>query len=148
MPDGSITPRPPKTLPTDADFADISNSWRNEGFNYVRAVVTIQLYRLDHRIFNVGRKEVYTTINRKMEDILLSFDPEHKVLRHRAIEEVFKMTLYSAPFALAARCALEAYIPPTDAPDPIKESLTNITRDILRKTYQMDTAQTISWNNA
>jgi hypothetical protein len=145
--DGRIVPRTPKTVLTDADFTNLDQAWHSDGFNYLRAFVTIKLYRLEEPLFQQGRKEVYEKVNEKMSDILLSFDPNHTALRNRFIEDLVKLTLPSAPFALSARCALEAYTPPANAKTTVKRKLTEITQLILTKVKDTVASKAITWGN-
>ena len=148
LPNGEIYPRAECKALTDADFANMPDSWHSNGFNYIRSTVTIQLYRLDDRIFQKGRKEVYDKVNDLMARLELCFPTDNErfeLLRGRFIHDLFYAALPSAPFALAARCALKAYLPPINAPDELKMALADITDKILKKIEDKVISYKSSW---
>lgn len=147
-PDGKIEPRTPKTLLTAADFVNLPQSWHNDGFNYVRAWMTIQLYRLEEKIFEQGRKVVYDKINELMERLLLCFDTNADPrLTNGFIKDITECILPSAPFALSARCALEAYVPPPGIDVNSSYAISQIPRQILDKVINNTNAKVCSWDN-
>lgn len=151
LPNGEIYPRVDYTALTDADFANLPNSWHSDGFNYIRAAVTIQLYRLDDRIFQEGRKAAYDNVNDLMTRLELCFPTDNErfeQLRDGFIRDLFYAALPSAPFALAARCALKAYIPPVNAPDDLKNALADIPHKILKKIEDKMANYASSWLHA
>ena len=151
LPDGRIQPRTPITDLTNADFADLPNSWHSSGFNYIRAAVTIQLYRLNESVFVAGRKEVYDSINESMSQLLLCFRLEPKNLsidlQNKIIKSLKNAALPSAPFSLAARCALEAYVPPIEIDESSRRAIALIPPQILRWIDAKIAGLTCSWEN-
>lgn len=109
-PNGKIAPTAPCTQLLYEDYNNLPNAWRNDGFNYLRAVVTIKMFRLNDTIFIQGRKKVYDdTLNALVSlDILLSENTQSEVIP-RFIENIVKAVLPSAPFSLAAKSALKAF---------------------------------------
>ena len=57
------------------------------------------------------------------------------------------MILPSAPFSLAARCALQAYLPPNHLTDEVKQALESIVRQILDRVETEVNKLVISWEN-
>jgi hypothetical protein len=150
LPNGKIIPRTDKTELTDADFDNLAQHWQSDKFNYIRAAVTIQLYRLNDRIFQEGRKEVYDYVNEIMSRLQDCFPVEndrYKRLRDGFIRDLTVAALPSAPFALAARCALEAYTPPIDISNNLQQALAPIPRQILDKIHEQVRLQVTSWEN-
>jgi len=151
-PNGKIEPRTPMTLLTDDDFQNLPHSWHSDGFNYIRVWMTIQLYRLEKKNLEQGRKEVYDQANELMERLILCLkftnSSDGKTLFNYFIEDITKAILPSAPFALAARCALEAYIPPSNMDDNSRETIAKLPRQILDRVLSETNACTCSWENS
>lgn len=149
-PNGEIIPRSPKTEITDAYINNLPHSWNSDGFNFMRAEVTIQLYRLNERILQEGRKEVYDKANellKRLQDCFPVDNDRFERLKNGFIDDLAKMTLPSAPFALAARCALQAYLPPNHLKENVKDALEYIVRQILVKIEEEVSKLVISWEN-
>jgi hypothetical protein len=146
-PNGEIAPLTAKTALTQADFDNLPESWHTDGFNYLRAMVTIKLYRLDDTVFVKGRKEVFDKISRLLDHLVLCID-ENVVdkLKERIIEDIIEATLPSAPFSLAAKSALKAYITPNGTNPMITSALNNITNQILNKIEQKVAVLLIDWS--
>ncbi len=109
-PNGEIAPIAPKIQLTQTDFDNLPIGWKNDGFNYLRAVVTIELFRLNDSVFKKGRQEVYENCRNLVDMLLLiiSENPDSKLIPS-LIENITLMALPSAPFSLAAKCALIGY---------------------------------------
>jgi hypothetical protein len=149
-PNGEIIPRSPKTEVTDADINNLPHSWNSDGFNFMRAEVTIQLYRLNERVFQEGRKNIYDEANellKRLQDCLPDDNDRFKRLKNGFIQDLTKMTLPSAPFALAARCALQAYLPPNHLREDVQDALEYIVRQILVKIETEVNKLVVSWEN-
>lgn len=148
-PNGEIAPLTAKTDLLQADFDNLPESWNNDGFNYLRAMVTIKLYRLDDSVFVKGRKEVFDKISRLLEHLVLCID-ENVVdkLKKRIIEDIIEATLPSAPFSLAAKSALNAYITPNGTNSMVTSSLNNIIKQILNKIEQKVAVLLIDWSKS
>lgn len=149
-PNGEIIPRTPKTALTEADFSSLPGSWHSDGFNYMRAEVTIQLYRLNDRVFQEGRKEVYDKITGVMErlEYCLPDDDDRRVqLKRGFIHDLTVAISPSAPFALAARSALEAYLAPPGLSPELRDELEGIAVQVLARVLQEASAKQITWDN-
>lgn len=111
-PNGEISPITPRTQVTETDFRNLPDTWRNDAFNYLRSIVTIKLFRLDDKIFVAARKKVFedTTLDLRMLDMLICENPHSGVIAV-LISRIVSFLLPSAPFSLAAKSALLAYIP-------------------------------------
>ncbi len=145
-PNGEIAPITPKTQLTPADFAGIPHTWRGNGFNYLRSIVTIQLYNLNYKHFVTGRAIVYTeTINAiKLIEMALIENPTSEVLRY-LVDNLITKIYPSAPFSLAAKSALIAY--QSSHTDPqIQASMQSILSSILAKVDAVVNSITIDWN--
>lgn len=129
-PNGEIAPIAPKTVLTDFDYANIKNRWNTDGFNYLRAIVTIKLYRLDNGIFVKGRKEIFDYITRQLETLSLLLQENPKsIIVERLIEDISKYALPSAQFSLAAQSALKSF----SVPDGINQALNPLMKVICKK---------------
>jgi hypothetical protein len=109
-PDGQIAPIAPKTVLQDKDFEDLPKSWKQDGFNFVRAAITILVFNLNDKIFVMGRKKVYseTTNLFRMVELILLENPHSDVLPE-LLKNLIARLWPSAPFSLAAKSALIAY---------------------------------------
>jgi hypothetical protein len=145
-PNGAIAPIAPKTALTQADFDNLPASWHNDGFNYLRAMVTIKLYRLDDIVFQKGRKEVYDHITYLLNSfaVLINENPgiDIKPLTSLIIDAI----LPSAPFSLAARSALVAYMPPPGIGATAAAEIKTIIKQIQNRVQQEIDALTIDWH--
>lgn len=107
-PNGEISPITPFEPLTDSDYLNLPETWRNRGFNYLRAIVTIKMFRLNDTVFIQGRKEVYDATIFELEclDIALY---EKSELINKLIDKIVQLLLPSAPFSLAAKSAVKAF---------------------------------------
>ena len=145
-PNGEIAPLTPPTQLTAADFAALPHSWRSPGFNYLRSIVTIKLYRLDHSIFTKGRRQKYeeTTEDLEILELMIIENPSHVALP-RCIARLVRQILPSAPFSLAAKSALIAYI--SNHPDPLLvQTMNNIKTQIIQEVDKKIASLVIDWN--
>lgn len=150
LPNGEIAPITDKTNLTNADFTNLEQIWQSDGFNYIRAAVTIQLYRLNDRIFKVGRQEVYNKVHSDL--ILLEYcfpidNARFENLKNGLVESLTKAALPSAPFSLAARCALKAYTASAHIDAASRRELEEIPHQILDKIDKEVAKRIVSWGH-
>jgi hypothetical protein len=147
-PNGEIEPIATKVLLTQDDFDNLPNSWHNDGFNYLRSWVTIVLFRLNDPVFIRARKEVYDKIIRQLDTLVLCIDSSCiSEIKERVIEDIFDASLPSAPFSLAAKSALNAYVPPPNSGNYlIRGIMDKITAMILTKIEQRISGLQIDWS--
>ncbi len=145
-PNGEIAPTTPKTQLTPADFSSLPHSWRGNGFNYLRAIITIQLYNLNYKHFVTGRAIVYTETSNaiKLIEMAMTENPTSAVLR-QLIDNLVTKIFPSAPFSLAAKSALIAYQSSHINPQ-IQASMQSILSSILAKVDAAVNSITIDWN--
>lgn len=143
-PNGEIAPIAPVVQVNQADFDNLPNTWYQEGFNYLRAMVTIQLYRLNDPVFVSGRKEVFDKMLSLISNLEICIDSRaDKRLLEYFVEDILGCLLPSAPFSLAAKSALIAY-QPVNANNKVEI----IIQSILQKVEAQLSALTIDWNRA
>jgi len=131
-PNGDIAPITPKTQLTQTHFDNIAETWHQDGFNYLRATVTIKLYRLNDAVFVKGRKEVYDSVIKNINILNLCMHTNAaKEILENTIENIVGALIPSAPFSLAAKCALIAYqAPDKSTSDSIQSILTTIEKQV------------------
>lgn len=148
-PNGEIAPLAPKTLLTSQDCSDLPSSWRLDGFNYLRAFTTIVLYNLNDPIFVAGRREVYEETTQTISWFTKIVDAEvMPILKDVCSEMLEKIGLScfpSAPFALAARCALKAFVVPSNTSAQTKELVDGMITKLLDKIDNAVNGQMIDW---
>ncbi|MBS1529397.1 MAG: hypothetical protein JSU01_03740 [Bacteroidetes bacterium] len=143
LPNGDIEPRAPKTPLTLVEFNNYVANWRSDGFNYLRAVISIILYRLDNNVLIKARREIFEQTTNDIDDLLDLMNVAGITLRDKYIAKIFKMIVPSAPFSLAARSALLAYIPQASDASNFK-----ILKDLLLDGLSRElAAQATNWNN-
>jgi hypothetical protein len=144
-PNGEIAPITPCTILGPTDFAGLPQTWRNDGFNYLRSIVTIKLFRLDNKVFVEARKKVYddTTRDLKTLEKLFIENPQSTVIED-LVRDLIYLILPSAPFSLAAKSALIAYQP--DNANLQKRDFTKIIDLILKKVETELNSINIDWN--
>lgn len=146
-PNGQIQPRTKATPLSMADIAGLPATWRSPAFNYTRSVVTIELYHLNDNVFVKGRKEVYEKVNDWLGRLLLCLPLEQPDLKKGFIRDLTIAASPSAPFSLAARCALMAYVPPAHIDPVLQDKMREIPHQILQKIEDEIAARPCSWNN-
>jgi hypothetical protein len=133
-PNGEIAPIINQTQLSQTDIDNLPASWQNDGFNYLRAVVSIVLYRLNDPVFIKGRKEIYDSIIFQLNSLaLLITEKINSAIIDRYIINITDAALPSAPFSLAAKCALTAYVPPIGTDPNVSSTISTITKQILNK---------------
>lgn len=145
-PNGEIAPITSKTQLTSADFASLPHTWRGDGFNYLRSIVTIELYNLNYKHFVTGRAIVYTeTLNAiKLIEMAMIENPAGTVLRE-LVENLLTKIFPSAPFSLAAKSALIAY--QSDHSDSqIHTAMQSVISSILTRVETAVNSIAIDWN--
>jgi hypothetical protein len=146
-PNGEIAPLAVKTQLTNADFDNLPTTWTNDGFNYLRSIVTIKLYRLDDNVFVQGRKEVYDKISRQLNNLVLCIQTKaNRGIKENIISDIFEASLPSAPFSLAAKCALKSYLPLSGTSDKAVKNIKKITIRILSEIQIRINSLQIDWN--
>ncbi len=146
LPNGEIVPRAPKTVTYNIDYNNLAANWRSTGFNYLRAWVTIVMYRLNDRILVEAREEVYRKTTELIDHLCTCIKINAPEAASYPIRELAERILPSAPFALAARCAIAGYT--------IQPTLDILTTDNIKNTLntiatRIDTlyaATAIDWN--
>jgi len=144
-PNGEIAPITPRTIIRSADFVGLPGTWRNNGFNYLRSIVTIKLFRLDDKVFVAARKKVYddTTRDLKTLEKLFIENPQSRVIED-LVRNLTYLILPSAPFSLAAKSALIAYQPHNT--NLQKRDFSKIIDLILKKVETELNDISIDWN--
>lgn len=149
LPSGQIRPKASKPIhPVLAsDYTNFSTVWEQDKFNYIRAWVTICLYRLEESVLINARKEVYNNtlknLNRLIQFGIIKNDTS---FIKEYVNDIYEAMLPSAPFALAARCALADYIPPATLQKGLLILLNSIiTR--LKTNIQKIEKTAINWSN-
>jgi hypothetical protein len=146
LPSGIIEPKAPKIALTKQEFDNYAANWYGDGFNYLRASVSIILYRLNEKILIEGRKEKYEEMMEDIDVLLDIMSVASETWTNNYIGRIFKLLLPSAPFSLAARSALDAYVPAASEGD-IRKSQFKIIRDtILTALANEVAAKTVDWN--
>lgn len=145
-PNGEIAPIAPKTQLTQTDFDNLPATWKNDGFNYIRAFVTIKMYRLNDAVFVKGRKEVYDKMTRQLDFLIkcISSNVDEEIMR-LYIEDIIEAVLPSAPFALAAKCALFSFFPSDNTNSYAVHEINTIISNILSQIDNKINNLTIDW---
>jgi hypothetical protein len=145
LPQGRIVPRAKNIPLTQADYDNLPHTWHNEGFNYLRACVTIALYRLDDKILAQGRAAQFKDTQEAVSMLLHAFKANNEKFTKYFVKKLFCSLLPSAQFALAARCAMEAYVPAPDEPPAIKAQLADALKDIIKRVDDLVAKVEIDW---
>lgn len=142
-PNGKIAPITPRTELTDDDFHNLPGTWRNNGFNYLRAIVTIKMFRLNYTNFIQGRKKVYDDMIYDLEnlDIALYENPK-SILIPRLVKKISGAILPSAPFSLAAKSAIKTY----QATRIAQSDFETVKSKILNKVDAAISKVSVDWN--
>ncbi len=145
-PNGEIAPTTPITQLTQADYTALPSTWRNDGFNYLRAIVTIVMFKLNYKHFVTGRHIVYSKTTRDVGTLekLLIENPNSTIIPD-FVENLVNKILPSAPFSLAAKSALIAYQP--NHPDQFfKDTINKIIIKIIEMVDNEVSKILIDWN--
>lgn len=148
MPNGKIEPRAPKTVMSQLDFINFAANWHSDGFNFLRAVITIVLYRLNDRILVSGRKEVFSDTIEEIKLLLrlLTIPNMNQEITDSYLERLIKKLLPSAPFALAARTALNSYVVEQPNEALLKPIYQTLIATIKLRLDQETQAKIVDWN--
>ena len=147
LPNGLIIPRAKREELILEDFDDIDNQWLKDGFNYLRATITIELYRLNERFLVAGRKERFETTDAEIDTFIQGIiENVTSNLQDKLIKPLILSVLPSAPFSLASRCAMEAYIVDPTLDALVIETVNNNLRMILQRVEQDSIAKAVDWN--
>jgi len=145
-PNGEIAPSTPITELSQEDYDALPNSWRNNGFNYLRAIITIVMFNLNYRHFITGRYIVYSETTREMGILekLLIENLTSEIIPN-LVENISNKVLPSSPFSLAAKSALIAY--QSKHPNQsVKDVIERIKSKILLNVENEVNKITIDWN--
>lgn len=145
LPNGRIEPRTLKTVLNDEDYNNLESNWRNNGFNYLRAWVTIIVYRLQDPIFVKARRKVYKQAVENIENLEESLICQSALLIGRHSKYLYEGSLPSAPFALATRSAIESYVVSIDS--LVGKELEIILSRIKTKIENLTSEYEQSWDN-
>lgn len=145
-PNGDIAPTTQKTQPTQNDYDQLPATWRSDGFNYLRALVTIVLYNLNHKHFKTGRYIVYSGTIEEMTNIeLLMIENKDSLLLPKLIKNLVLKVLPSAPFSLAAKSAIIAYQSTHPKPE-VRDAMNSFAKLILDTVEDEVNKITVDWN--
>jgi hypothetical protein len=147
LPQGKIVPRAKNIPLTQADYDNLPHSWYNEGFYYLRACVTIALYRLDEKVFAQGRAVKFKATQEAVTMLLEAYKSNNPTFIKHFTRQLFYSLLPSAEFALAARCAMEAYVPATNESPAIKVQLADALRDIIHRVDDLVSKVEVDWES-
>jgi hypothetical protein len=145
-PNGEISPLTPKTQLTQKDYDQLPATWRNDGFNYLRSIITIVLFNLNYKHFRTGRYHVFsqTTSDIGILEKLIIENPRSSIIKD-LIGRLALSVLPSAPFSLAAKSAITAY--QSTHPDKgVRNNMNQITRTILHTAEHEVNKIIIDWN--
>jgi hypothetical protein len=145
-PNGEIAPNTPKTQLTKTDYDLLPTTWRSDGFNYLRAIITIVMYNLNYKHFKTGRYIVYSSTTEELTNLeLLLIENNKSKLLPKLIKNLAIKVLPSASFSLAAKSAILAY--QSSHPDRgVKDAMNKIAKSILDFAEEEVNKITIDWN--
>jgi hypothetical protein len=147
LPNGFICPRTPKTKLNKQDCTDLSTNptiWHKNGFNYLRASISIEIYNLNYYRFVSRREECYSKTLTNIKQLILAYNANIKEFIDDYTERIFDAILPSAEFSLAARCAIEDYILLQNPTDDITLAL----KAILEIANNLVAEKIVNWDNA
>lgn len=145
-PNGEIAPSTPKTPLTQNDYNQLPATWRSDGFNYLRALVTIILYNLNYVNFRTGRYQVFSETSRDLGILERLFieNPTSSIIPD-LIKNLALKVLPSAPFSLAAKSAITTY--QSAHPDQgVRDHMNQVSQTLLRSAEHEINKITIDWN--
>jgi hypothetical protein len=145
-PNGEIAPTTSKTQLTQNDYDQLPSTWRNDGFNYLRSIVTIILFNLNYKHFKTGRYIVFskTTDDFAILERLFIENPRSSIIPDLIANLALKV-LPSAPFSLAAKSALMAY-QSNHSDKGVRDNMNKIAKSILAIAEREVIKITIDWN--
>lgn len=148
MPDGEILPVAPRVAVSPADIAGLPGTWHNDSFSYIRAMVTIVLFRLNEKVFVNGRKEKYEEMTAKMQQLQATIEEAGFTSKSVdwVVRDIYERVLPSAMFSLASRCALRTYMPPAGIDPGLAAALAAIPDQVLDAVDAAIAAKTLDWN--
>lgn len=147
LPNGAIVPRATRTILTDADYNDLAANWHLPGFNYLRAWITIVMYRLDDRIFVEAREDVYSKTTELIDHLCICLKINHPDIAIYPIKELTESILPSAPFSLAPRCAIDGYIIQPNLDKQTADNLKSTLNTIINRVSAYYNSLTTSWDD-
>jgi len=149
LPNGLVEPRSKKNVLVAEDFDNIQLNWHSDGMNYLRASITIEMYRLnDDRILIKARKERFKNTSSDLDTLVQAISEKMSdVLKGMLIKPLAESILPSAPFSLASRCAMEAYTIDSSLDALVIETTTNIIKMILHRVEKYNLETKVNWKN-
>jgi hypothetical protein len=106
--------------------------WHENAFNFLRAWITIVVYRLDNKELRKGREEIYEETTKDIKQLEKTLATKNIELIKRPKEIIKQRISNYSPFALAARCALLSYIPENNSIGRATELLiSNIYNEVI-----------------
>lgn len=149
LPSGQIRPKASKPMQPvlAADYTNLDVTWQEDKFNYIRAWVTICLYRLEEGVLINGRKEVYNNTLKNLNRLVrFGIMTNNIPLIKEYVQDIYQAMLPSAPFALAARCALADYSPDVNLQEGLLSLLNKLIARLKDKIQAIEQSP-ISWTN-
>lgn len=147
-PDGRIEPLTKQTELTQNDINNLPNSWNSDPFDYIRALVTIKMYRLNEKVFIEGRKEIYDSVKDELDILILAINYGNTRIVEKVIPKIIKSILPSAQFSLAAKCSINNYTPDEEFPESTISLFNQTIQSIFDNVDQLVNGFQINWNNA
>ena len=135
LPDGSIVPRDPQGA---KPMGDLGTTWDTPAMRNLRAWLSIIVYQLDHADFNKGRKGVYTQTQEAIDSLRMALGYGQRAWVTDATRTLFRLGARPSPFALAARCAMEAAVASWDGTNPLENALSQAVQALLQHYRQLE----------
>lgn len=146
-PNGEIEPLAKQTELTQNDINNLPHSWENDAFNYVRALVTIKMYRLNEKVFIEGRKEIYDAVKAELDILIKLIEKNVEEIMEMVINKIVNFILPSAQFSLAARCSINNYVPDEGYSQETLILFEQTIQKILNRVDQLVNQLQINWDN-
>lgn len=147
-PDGVIMPAHPIPAADFFDRPDLVPLWNSTEMHYMRAAVTIVMFRLNHDILIRGRKTRYVKVCEWLE--LLKFSLRSGALSDvntkYYLSELTQSVSPTAPFSLAAIWAVRTY-ELADSDEVERALIKEITSEILRKSDELNRGTETDWSD-
>lgn len=149
LPSGQIRPKASKPIHPvlAANYNNLNSTWQQDPFNYIRAWVTICLYRLEEKVLINARKEVYENTQKNLNRLIrFGIIKNDRSFIKEYTQDIYEAMLPSAPFALAARCALADYSAPATLQQELLPLLNKLITHLKNKIQTIEQTP-ISWTN-
>jgi hypothetical protein len=144
---GSIIPRAQRTMLSPADFLNYQQLWHGNGFNYLRATISIVIYRLEEKYLQDGREKAYSKATKLVDRFFKYYESNlDESFLDELIEDIVKMALPSSPFSLAVRSALNAYIEPAGSHLALTVKVRKMIKAILQRVSDESLKYPVDWS--